>query len=445
MKARGRSFYLFFVVLSVVVLGYFFKLKVWESRPVIEWDVTQYYSYLPATFIYNDYSFEDRDSLWHKAHFKFEVNEAGDTLPTKMTSGLAYLNAPLFLAAHTYARQSPRYAANGFSKPYKFALLLTSVIFSLLGIWFLGKLLMLWFSETTAIVVSLAIYTGTNIPYYSFYEPISHVFNFALVSALLYWFFLYLRRQQGLLSVLLGITAGLILLIRPSNAVILLMPLLILFFKRKQLNRARLGKHLLLAVIAAFLVVLPQLIYWKHMSGDWIYYSYGKEGFFFSDPEIWKGLFSYRKGWFTYSPLLFLSIPGYYCLFKKDKLLASASLLTLAVAVWVVFSWWCWWYGGGFGARPMIDYLPLMALALAALTGKILSSRTWLKIPYFTAVAFLCFWSLFMNWQYSEKMIHYDSMSKELYWDEFLETELDPGFWQKLDPPDYEAALNNTD
>lgn len=59
----------------------------------------------------------------------------------------------------------------------------------------------------------------------------------------------------------------------------------------RQRFRGTIADYRLLAVIAiaAFAVWVPQLIYWKEMTGQWLYYSYGSnERFFFGDPAIIK-------------------------------------------------------------------------------------------------------------------------------------------------------------
>jgi hypothetical protein len=277
-------------------------------------------------------------------------------------------------------------------------------------------------------------------PHYSFVEPMSHVFSFALVSLVLWRFQVY--RQQPLLRevVIIGLAAGLIILIRPTNIIALLFPL-ILLIRDRNLSVQQWLVHGGMAIALILLAVSPQLFYWKHMTGHWVVYSYTEEGFFFLDPEIWKGLFSYRKGWFVYSPLLFISLPGFILLFKKFRWEAIATLSTLVIALWVTFSWWCWWYGGSFGARPLIEFLPFMALALAFSLEWLLKQKNFLKIPGLLVISFLTVWSVFMNKQYKSTIIHWDSMTKELFWKQFFIDHYVKDHDKYLDPPDYDAAL----
>jgi hypothetical protein len=176
------------------------------------------------------------------------------------------------------------------------------------------------------------------------------------------------------------------------------------------------------------------------MTGNWVVYSYNDEHFFFLQPHIWDGLFSYRKGWFVYSPLLLFAAVGFIALFKKSKLLFGSSIIVLFLGLWVNLSWWCWWYGGGFGARSLIDFLPFMALGLAAFLKWLTQQNKLIKAPIILALSFLSLWSIFMNKQYKSSIIHYDSMSKELFWKQFFKDHYIKDYESYLEHPDYDAA-----
>ena len=443
MTGKTRRFFnSSFAIIALVITIVFATSRFWDSKPVIAWDITLYYSYLPALFIYDDIAFENPSQEWFDRQFGAAQTPIGKNA-IKMTSGLAMLYSPFFFGAHLYALNSESFQADGFSTPYRFTLLLSDLVFCMLGLWFFGKWLMLYFPEKVATLTVAVIYAGSNMPYYTFVEPMSHIYNFALVSMILYWTSKYLTAQKLKFVVGIGLASGLLVLIRPTNIIALTFPLLLLLTSLRKLDRKPLLFHGLIATLLAFLVCLPQLIYWKYISGQWVYYSYSDEGFFFTDPEIWKGVFSYRKGWLVYSPILFLTIPGFYFLFKQNKVFGVSSMITLFISLWVTFSWWCWWYGGGFGARALIEYLPFMALPIAALLLWLSKRPLLLKIPAGIIVAFLCFLSVFMNKQYKSGIIHYDSMTKELFWKQFLIDHHIPDYWDYLDPPDYEKAKSN--
>jgi hypothetical protein len=51
-------------------------------------------------------------------------------------------------------------------------------------------------------------------------------------------------------------------------------------------------------------------------------------------------------------------------------------LVILPLNLWIIASWTQWDYGGGYGVRPFIDSLPLMAVPLATVFA---SLRSWLS------------------------------------------------------------------
>lgn len=444
MSFRKLSFSFKSWCLLVLVCTLIFSYsQYWNKKKVIAWDITLYYSYLPAIFIYDDLKFENPSPEWGERQFYMYYDKNGNKY-VKMTSGLAYLYAPFFLASHAFASLTNTYANNGFSAPYSFALLLSSLFFALWGLHFLRLVLKRFFSDTISGLVILIIFAGTNMPYYTFVEPMSHVYNFFLVSFIYWCFFRFVESEKTKYAAWLGLASGLLVLIRPTDIIALLFPIIYLI-GHKPIALKKLWPNLILSAVMGFIMLFPHLLYWKYMTGNWVVYSYNQEGFFLSDPEIWKGLFSYRKGWFTYSPVLFLTIPGFVLLFIKNRKLAIALFSSILAAVWITFSWWCWWYGGGFGARPMIDFLPIMAFAMAAILVSLDSQKMLLKIPAYLGIIFLVGWGVFMNKQYKSQIFHWDAMSKELFWAQFFKDHHVENHGALEDHPDYEAAKRNED
>lgn len=431
-------------LLVVVCVAVFLSSRFWVKKPVIDWDITLYYSYLPALFIYEDLKFEKEPSPeWGKRHFGLKQDAEGNRY-SKMTGGLAVLYSPFFFAAHAFASASESYPADGFSVPYRFGLLFSLLSFTLLGLYFLKEYLKNYVSPALASLSAVLIFAGSNLPYYSFVEPMSHAYNFALISFILWFFEGYRKNPRLSKAVLLGLLAGLLIWIRPTNALFLLYPVGLLIWT-KPLSSKEWWQHGIAVVLSLLIAISPQLFYWHYMTGHWVVYSYDEEGFFFANPQIWDGLFSYRKGWFVYSPLLLLALPGFALGFRRFKKEISLSLALLSLVLWVHFSWWCWWYGGGFGARSLIDYLPFMAVGLALSLEYLQRQNKLLKVVGFSLVLFLAAWSVFMNKQYKSGIFHWDSMSKTLFWKQFWKDHHVANWNDYLDPPDYDAALKGED
>src|SRR5690606_24273890 len=278
----------------------------------------------------------------------------------KTTMGVSYFYIPFFVVAHHVAINSV-YKANGFSIPYKMAIILGTFFFFIWALIFLRKYLLFFFSEIVVFWTLLIVGIGTNIvTYVTQQSGLSHVYSFFLVSVFIYYTHVWYDEKRLKHLLLIGFLSGWIVLVRPTNALVIFV---FIFYgvnsfsalgKRLKMFALR-YKEVLLAVIVSFAVVLPQLLYWKYNTGDWIHYSYPDEGFFFGDPKIIDGLFSYRKGWLLYTPLMALSFLGFLINNKKTNAYKPTLFMLLIVFLYVTFSWWSWWYGGSFGMRTMID------------------------------------------------------------------------------------------
>ncbi|MBL0009093.1 MAG: hypothetical protein IPP25_18465 [Saprospiraceae bacterium] len=109
----------------------------------------------------------------------------------------------------------------------------------------------------------------------------------------------------------------------------------------------------------AFLFFLPQLMYWKEMTGHWLYYSYTEEGFkYWNEPKIAAVLFDVQNGLFLYSPLVLLMMTGIVMGLFKKNFQAPVVLLIFSIATYFFASWWAWWFGGAFGHRCYVEFTP---------------------------------------------------------------------------------------
>jgi hypothetical protein len=424
------------------------SIKYWTNRKyVINYDVILYYEYLPAAIIHHDLSmsFVKEDPEFYKDKIWINPTSTGRSV-NKMTMGLAVLYAPFFLVAHVLARPLG-YPADGFSVPYCFVLIFSSVIYAMMGFWLLLKLLRKYFPRNAIAVSLLAIGLGTNLYFYTTISaPVSHSYSFFLFAAFMCAVDSWVVKPSRGNSLLVGLVGGLITLVRPSNCIIFLLLLLwqvdsvhtlksrlkLLFYK---------PLNVILIAVMAFLVFSPQLIYWKYATGNYFYYSYGEERFFFNNPVFLKGLFSYRKGWLVYTPVMIFALVGFIVLFFRKKGFFWPVTVFTMLNLYIVWSWWCWWYGGGFGQRALVESYALLSVPFTAFIAFILEKKIKLKVFFLFIIGCLICLNLFQTRQYWKGIIHYDSMDKELYWDSYVHRNIRPGFGDMLDHPDYQAAL----
>ncbi len=431
-------------------------VKHWrDEQRVIEWDAISYYAYLPAALIHHDLSlsFADGYDGPHKLIVWPERGPEGKYV-IKTTMGLSLIWMPFFLAGHVAALISGA-DAGGYSEPYKFFLLVSALVFLLIGLIFLRRILLAHASDRITALVLASLTLGTNLYWYTLFQgTMAHVYNFALISAFV-WYSMKWHMSGGQKTwpaMRLGLLLGLITLIRPTNIIIVFFFLLYgitSWETLRQRTRELVSGYgyLLLICLMIIVVWLPQMIYWKEMTGQWLYFSYGSdERFFFGDPAILKGLLSWRKGLFIYTPLLLFSFTGIIVLWIRRSPHALAVTVFTVLNIYIIFSWWCWWYGGGFGQRAFIDSYSLMAVAAAALLNVPLAAgHRWLKSLILSLFLLLMLLGIFNNFQYYYGAIHWDSMTREAYFDSFGRVKPSARFHMLLAPPDYEKAREGAD
>ena len=194
-------------------------------------------------------------------------------------------------------------------------------------------------------------------------------------------------------------------------------------------------------VFAAFMVWIPQLLYWKSQTGQFLYFSYGEdEKFFWLQPVFWKGLFGFRKGWLIYTPVMIFSLAGIFLLKEKLKDLKLAIIFTFLPAMYLIFSWWCWWYGGSFGMRPMIDFYGILAIPMAAFLQFSHTRKRIFKSILYSLFSLSLLLGIYHYIQFHYDAIHYDSMTWKAYKHSFGKVHDSEKLDKLLAPPDYENA-----
>ncbi|MBP6977515.1 MAG: hypothetical protein PHD61_11595 [Bacteroidales bacterium] len=439
----------------LTVLAMFYanlEYGLWRQKErIIVWDVVSYYQYLPALFVHHDismqFTLQNPDS--YKDQFWVQQTENGG-LVSRVSMGMSYMYVPFFLSAHLLAKPLG-YIADGFSPPYRFALILSCLFYVYFGFWFLRKALLKYFSDKETAFTILTIGLATNLFFYSVIEPaMSHAYSFSLVACLIYLVIKWYTTPKVHYPIFIGLVSGMIVLVRPLN--LLFLPLIFLWgvgnwsaLRERIRFLLNSWKHLLIILLAAVLVLVPQFLYWHLTTGQFIYYSYGQERFFFHHPHILQGIFGYRKGWLVYTPVMIFSILGVFTTFKRYHSLFIPIILIELVFIYFIFSWWAWWYGGGFGLRAMIDAYALLAFPLTAFTAWALQKKQGIRILYLSLIGTFLSLNVFQTHQYYTGAIHWDAMTRQAYWDSFLRLKPSENFKSLLNHPDYELAKKGID
>ena len=435
--------------ITLTILINDFQHSYWnQPMRVIESDVKVYYAYLPAVFIYHDlsFSFVDNNKEIRDKLYLIKSNTGKKTVLTTM--GLSIMYAPFFLIAQA---TSPLigYKADGITPPFKFALVISALFYVVFGLFFLSKVLLKYFSKTTITITLLSIVLGTNLFYYTTREaPMSHAYSFSLICIFLYFTIKWHESPTYKKTIIIGLLAGLIVLIRPSNIVVLVLFILWNISTIKELLARpayflRVYRLIILMILSFFIIWIPQFIYWKFVSGSFLFNAYEYTGgkFFFNNPQIYNFLFSYRKGWLLYTPIMILALTGILALRRQAHGLFIPILVFVLINLYIISSWYSWWYGGGFSQRAMVDTYGVMAISLASFLKWTFDRKHYLKFGILTILVLLITFNLFQTKQYNNGAIHFVAMTKESYWETFGKLHPTNKYYEDLVWPDYVGAM----
>ena len=379
MRASVISLLSCYLVIALVHFAYYPKWQQSGAEATISYDVSGYYLYLPAAFIYDDLrevKFLDDIIDWYRPTadpYQVFTHESGARV-MKYSIGQAVMYAPWFAVAHAWASASAAYPADGFSLPYQFMISLGSLVVSFLGLYWLMVVLRLHFRDGIVAATLALVALGTNYLNYSAIDgAMTHNNVFTLASLLLLTSHRFYVRATWSRALTIGACLGLMALTRPTEITAALIPLLWgLNLRQSGVIGARLrlwAKHwpkLLAAAVVTLAIGALQLLYWKHVSGDWIVYSYQDQGFDWFKAHIAQGLYSYRAGWLVYTPLMVFALIGFVPLLRQKTSLFPAVFLHALVFIYVAFAWSVWWYGGSLGQRTMVQEYALLSFPLAA-------------------------------------------------------------------------------
>ncbi len=445
MKLKNKLSRYSLIVCVVLISLFTLQKKQWtRENGVIVSDVINYYGYLPATFIFHDLGIKKAETIDNGTFWAVHLPNGNNVI--KMSMGLSMIYAPFFFVGHAAAKLLG-YEAYGFSEPYKFALTISYLFYLLIGLIYMRKILLRYFSDKIAAISIVAIALGTNLLYYASIEgTMSHIYNFALFNVFIWHTMKWHDKPTFKRLFGLGALAGLIVLIRPSNVVVLIIFFLFnvssFLLLKEKIGFVLKKIHWFLGMLLAFLLVwLPQFIYNIHFTGHLFFYSYTNEGFFFTNPQIIDGLFSYRKGWLLYTPLMIISLIGvFYSVFKKREY-SWAILIFTVLNIYLIFSWWCWWYGGSFGQRSFVDSYGLLAIPFALILSEAERIKKGIYKALIGIVLLLIVFNNFQVQKYTHGSIHFADMTKAAYWNSFWHIRPQPGYWELLETPDYEMAM----
>lgn len=436
-----------FIILAVLVQHRYRHTGKDGSLKLTTWDAMGYYMYLPSILIYKDYKQlnwlpaveEQYHVLGNGRLYQASIAPNGNYF-YKYLGGVALLQLPFFAAAH-YIAPALGYPADGFSLPYQWAVGIAALFYAMLGVIVLRRVLKQYFNDGMVAITLLLTCLATNFVQYSAADGAqSHIYIFPLYALVLYTTIRWHRHPQWVWALLTGYIIGLATICRPTEAVMLFIPL---FWginsresaKEKWLLIGRYRRHILYAVAGGIAGILPQLLYWKSATGKWIY-DVGSAWDFLT-PHF-RVLAGWEKGWFIYTPVTVFFIAGLF--FTRRYNFHRAVLWFCILNIYIIISWRDWQYGGSYSTRALVQSYPVFALSFAAFVQH-LSTRKyrWLIYP---ASGYLLAVNLFQTEQYAKAIIHHRDMNRSYYAAVYLDANPTPADMSLLDSNE---ILHNTE
>ncbi len=398
----------------LTVVAFYVILASWyvhseRSDKIFNGDSAGYYAYLPAFAANSDHQFEELHSQEKEAgvYSNYRIQKDGNIL-NKYPIGVALLLLPFYGLGLLFG-------SGHFESSMQLLLLFGSTFYLGLAAFCFDRICSKlnynrWFAAL--------LFMSTNLIYYVVAEPLmSHVYSFSGFCVLIYLLMIFIERKRKTHVALIGLVVGLLIVIRPANAVgILMLPFILhlLGSNAKALFNQLSGKYLYL--FWGLIPILLQCCVWYAQTGHFLVWSYANEGFNWLDPHIWDVWFSFKKGLFIYAPILLLL---FIALVRSGIRHKSGLLFTTAFILisYVISCWWSWYYGDSFGHRAFIEFYPFIFLMI--LHGLRDFKKEWL-MPLIAVPFFLL--SFIQAWQYEKGIIHPNSMTAKKYAHIFLKT-----------------------
>ncbi|MCH7826161.1 MAG: hypothetical protein IH849_15300 [Acidobacteria bacterium] len=381
----------------------------------------------------NEYAyFIERDPVAHAGlvALRDQVTSTGRRL-NDGPIGSALLWAPFYVAADGFVvvarwlgSDVPR---DGFSWPYVWAVSFGSLFWGTIGLFLTYRLCREYADSNSSTAALIGIWFATPVVFYLYITPpMAHANSLFAVSLFLF-IWIHTRDERQLWEWgILGASAGLMVLVRELNWLMLLAPVVDelgeawdayrvagvdsaldsrgLFATWWNRFKSRAGGYAVAAVPMLLLVTL-QLVVYRMLHG-----TFGPPPFIvdkFESLPIHAGevLFSGFHGLFSWSPITLIGVLGLLALSARSGRVALALAVVFVVQVMIIGSYDTWWGGASFGARRFINCMPIFAIGLASLLTGLRSRAYRVAVG---GIVVLILWNFGLAVQYSTGLIPRD-------------------------------------
>jgi hypothetical protein len=414
-------------------MGLLFLLTLPLINPWVRGDGVGYYAYARAPLIEKSFHFENdwkhADEVFRMAKLDANGNvQPGEYTPTghvdnHFTVGPALLWMPFLLPTHAGVllldKLGAHIPADGFSRPYRIAMALGTALYGFLGLLLSFRVARKYTSEYAAAAATLAIWFGSSLIVYMYFNPAWSHAHAAFTVALFIW---YWDRTRGARApgqwLALGLLGGLMADVYYPNAVVMLLPVcetaaLLLGAESRDAGRNPFMRVAIGNVFCAagFLAaMLPTFL------TRWIVYgspfeagSYTHWAWHFGSPALLPVLFSADHGLFSWTPLVMLGVIGLFFLARHHRFPAASFFVIFLAYFYLIASFPFWAGESSFGNRFFISLTAIFVVGLAALLNSLATAMArgqhLLRTAPMAGLALLVLWNLGMVFQWGTHLI----------------------------------------
>jgi hypothetical protein len=400
-------------------------------NPWIRGDGVGYYAYVRSLLIEHNLNFE---ADWLHANPSFRegrIDSQGHILAGQYTAtchlanlfsvGPSLLWSPFLLLTHGFVISADRLGfdipADGFSRPYRIAMALSTAFYGFLGLLLAFDLARQYFHETWAFLATLSIWFASSLPVYMYFNPSWSHAHSAFAVGLFLWYWNRTRARRSLPQwVILAAMSGLMINIYYLNAIFLLVIgweaittyRQLLHSGGRGLVLSHLSAHVLFGVIVT-LTLAPTLVTRWLIYGSIFESGYPPlSGWSWNSPKIGAVLFSADHGMLSWTPVLLPALVGLICFSRKNLLFGGSLLSAFLVYLYCVASYPDWDGLSSFGNRFFVSFTPVFIIGLASLLENIASRfQRPAGVVGFSglAIAALIAWNFGLMLQWGTQMI----------------------------------------
>ena len=428
------------IVISATIIIAVFK---YPQSNIFAYDNFGFYMHLPNTFIYHDITLKDF-SLIEQINNKYNLTPTfyqldrlknGNTID-RFFMGISILILPFFFIGHIIALIFG-YNIDGYSEPYQWAIIFSGIFYAITGFFFLRKITLKFLNDLSTSVTLLIFFYGTNIFFFTALgNPFPHVYLFTLYALLIYYTILWHENHKIKNACILGLVLGLLIVSRPSEIISIFIPLLWGIKDKKSLVEKwellkNKKKQLFYVFLFTFIAGLPQIIYWLIVAHKPVYFPYTdpQSGLNFLKPRFAWVLFSYRKGWFVYSPLMLLAISGLILLYKKQKRIFFSVFVYLFLNLYLIA---CFSSLISYGYRAFIQSYAILIIPFGFCIDFLINHKRLIKgIAAIILIGFFII-NIFQAWQIKMGILHGSRTTRDYYRAVFMKKRINPEHYDLL-------------